>query len=193
MQLRNTFHRLFKKACELLRTSTNPIDMTTWKILSSQKVKVFPFDALNENDFYYLKEDYEDETKKKLPAYYPPSKHTTVQLDKTWHATIRDNRIYISHYLKDERHMKKILVHEINHFLNNSKDHYSTRKQIFQEEFRAKIAEKMSNNIPLTRYRLKRIAQNVSEIYKTPIPFPLEVPKGIYYHEDALIKRNKMR
>lgn len=186
MLLRNIFPRLYKKACELLQNSTNPIDIITWRLLSRKEIIVLPFIQLNKKDFSALKNDFQDETQKVLPAHYPPSKYTTKQLDQTWLAKICDNRIYVRYYLKNVQQLKKILVHEANHFLNNSQDHYDTPEQVFQEEFRANIAEKMSNNIPLTRFRLKKMAQKVSKTYKTPLPSTLEVPQGIYYDEDAL-------
>ncbi len=185
----NNWRRLFEKACALLKDSLNPIDKITWQTIASKKVTILPLHKISRKDFTQIRGEYTKEEQAQLSTHYPPFKYTTNKLENDYCGYNVKNRIYISSCLKNAEKMKKLLVHEVNHFLNDSYHHYTTNEQMFREELRAFIAAKMTKPGPLTRHYVKTRAQKIARDYALPLPKRVQLPAGFYYEQSSLPRK----
>ncbi len=79
------------------------------------------------------------------------------------------NRVYISEALTPTE-VATTLIHEINHYINDSNLQYTTKSQIFEEEYRALVAEHLGSNRPITRNFYRDCAEKVCDDYSVPLP-----------------------
>lgn len=178
--LRNTWLRMFNKAMALLRSKDHPIARYTVKLIESAKVKVLPYEKIRRKDYQLLREEYEGDIVN-FPKRLPLARKTIHKLKTDWDGFIYENRLYISDANQDPLMFARTIVHELNHYINDSNDHYETDEDRFREECRASIAEVLVFG-PQTRNYLTRIAKTVSDKYDMPIPEGgMSMPKGIFY------------
>jgi hypothetical protein len=175
------WRRLYQQACEILKKSTNPVEMTTWDMIERKKVEVLPFIQFRKEDYFDLRAEYPAKKRTVLSRTFPPTIDTIKQLENDWSGRIYGNRIYICAGFKSVDKMKNTLVHEINHFLNHSNDHFTTKADQFREELRALLAEKATKPRPLTRLQVKLAAEKVAKDYELPLPKKITLPDGHYY------------
>ncbi len=179
-KLRKTWERVYHQALEILRKNKHPIAVYTLKIIEKKKVKIIPFNKMVAEDLNDYLSDYHDENKERLPSSYPPTKEVVGKFSKAWNAKINYNRISINHDISDPRKLAEILVHEVNHFLNDSNEHYETKQQQFDEEFRAYVAEALVFSRQIRNCKLRAIASYVATRYGLPHPKSIEMPKGLF-------------
>lgn len=179
-RLRKTWARTFNKAMALLRSKNNPIARYTVKLIDTKKINVLPIALMKHHDYLSLRSEYNDANEVKLPTSLPLARKTIEIIENDWDGFIYGNRIYISD-IKDPQHFARILVHETNHFINDSNSHYETEEDRFREECRANVAEVLVFGNQ-TRNYLTQIAKKVSKNYHVPMPKePNKMPKGIFY------------
>ncbi len=178
--LRKTWERTLRKALDLLSKNKNPIAIYTYNLVKKGTLKVIPFNKLVKNDFDDFLDDYQSTNNEKLPRHYPPSQRVITKLADSWDAKISDNRISIDHRISSPQRIAEILVHEANHFLNNSTDNYCTDKQVYEEELRAIVAEKLVFSRAMRANKLERIAKHVARCYQVPLPKEIKMPEGLF-------------
>lgn len=172
---------MFKNAMALLRSKDHPIARYTVKLIETAKVKVLPYEKMHHHDYLELRDEYDEDDMVHLPKPHPLARKAVQKLKNDWYGRIYDNRIYISDTNKDSLMFARTLVHEINHYINDSNNHYETNEDCFREECRANVAEVLVFG-PQTRNYLTRIAKTVSDKYAVPIPEGgMSMPKGIFY------------
>ncbi len=179
-KLRNTWERVYHQALEILRKNKHPIAVYTVNIIEKKKVEIIPYNKMVAKDLNDYLSDYHDEKNERLPSSYPPTKEVVGKFRKAWSAKINYNRISIDHAISDPRKLAKVLVHEANHFLNDSNEHYETKQQQFDEEFRAYVAEELVFSRQIRNCKLRALANNVADRYKLPRPKSVEMPKGLF-------------
>jgi len=179
VQLRNTIKRQVEKAKKILESWNTKIAQTTLEIINSGEVKVLDCLHISKKALRVISDD------NNIPhsLYYINKREYAKKLLKKQVACYYENEIYISDMMLSSRELAETLVHEINHHLNQSHHHYQSKQQIFQEEFRAHVAEHLAQNPPITRQFYNKCAQHVSETYKVPIPksFKPEKPAGAFH------------
>jgi hypothetical protein len=178
--LRKTWERTLRKALEMLSNNKHPIALYTYNIFKNGTLKIIPFNKLVKKDFSDFLNDYHTENKEKLPCHYPPSEKVINKMVDNWDAKICANRITISHKIRNPKRIAEILVHEANHFLNHSNDNYDTDKQIYAEELRAIVAEKLVFSKAMRTDKLKKIAHRVAKSYEVPLPKEIKMPAGLF-------------
>jgi hypothetical protein len=94
-----------------------------------------------------------------------------------------DDRIYIAEGLSPAR-LAAVLVHEVNHVLNRSEEHYRGARAILLEEYRALYAEKLLAGASMTKERCRRLKQGLIRDYGIRGVTPddvADVPPGRFY------------
>ena len=180
MVLRKTWERVYKQALEILRETNHPIAKYTLGLIENKTLEIITFNKVKEKDFKCYADDYCDDKGEKLPHHYPPSSLTISKIIKAWDAKINGNRVSINHTLSDPKKIAKILVHEANHFLNDTNDNYDTDEKQFTEEFRAVLSESLVFSKPLRKWKLQEIAKEVAKRYELPLPKSIGMPEGLF-------------
>lgn len=179
-RLRNTWIRTFNKAMAVLRSKDNPIARYTVKLIDSKKIEVLPYAKMEEGDYLALRDEHSDADKTKFSVMHPLVRKAVQILHNNWWGRIYDNRIYICD-VKNPTQFARIIVHEVNHYINDSNNHYETNEDIFTEELRAHIAEALVFSRE-TRNYLTTIAKDVCDKYELSMPEqPIKMPKGLFY------------
>jgi len=180
MKLRHTWQRCYQAALQLLEKANHPIADYTLKVIKKKRLLIIPFQQMLKKDFKIFLSDFNDEKKKKLSADFPPNKEVVNEFTKIWSAKIVGNRVSINTGISDPKQIAEILVHEANHFLNDSIDHYTTKEQKFLEEFRAEVAEALVFSRPVRNGKLREIANHVADRFNMPHPKKVEMPSGLF-------------
>ncbi len=178
--LRKTWERVYRQAIELLKSKKNPIADYTLSVIENNILKIIPFNKMVQNDFNRYLNDYRHAKSEDLPKKFPPSKEVVKKFSNAWSAKISGNRVSIDNSLTDPKRIAEVLVHEANHFLNNSNDHYHTKEQRFAEEFRAETAEALVFSPYMTKARLRTIANHVADRFSLPHPKSVSMPDGLF-------------
>lgn len=138
------FRRRIGAALDVLKNSGSKLGLATHEAIVTGKVKVDEMDDLEKRDYLRIRRDY---LKEGVNLPIEGHKRLHDHSSKAWRAITTDmdgymwdDRIYISHGLSAEQ-LAKTLVHEVNHVLNESEEHYRGQKAIFAEEYRAFYAE----------------------------------------------------
>ena len=80
------------------------------------------------------------------------------------------------------------LVHEVNHVLNRSEEHYRSDKAVLREEYRAALAERMLHAPQLSAEAYRALKQQVIDNYGLHDVTPedvADVPEGRYLPTDS--------
>lgn len=177
--LRKTWERVYKEALILLERAKHPIAEYTLEIINKGILKIFPYHKMQKRDFNEYRKQYNNLAKEKIPNRFPPAKSVFKKFSTEWSAKILEDRVSIDDSITEPKKIAEILVHEANHFLNCSYDHYDSEQQIFEEELRAEVAEILVFS-RLTRYKLAETAKSVSESYQVPLPKIVTFPEGLF-------------
>lgn len=75
-----------------------------------------------------------------------------------------DDRVYVSTDVSTRR-LAATLVHEVNHVLNHSEEHYRGAKAQLVEEYRAHYAERVALGVEMTPERCRKLKQQIIREY----------------------------
>ncbi|MGE3318807.1 MAG: hypothetical protein AB7I18_05880 [Candidatus Berkiella sp.] len=181
--LRNTWQRCYRAALALLQNTRHPIAQYTFDIINKKELMIIPFAKLHKDDFELFLDNYYDEKNEQLPKIFPPSKVVIDKLTRIWAAKISENRVTINSQINNPKKIAEILIHEANHFLNDSNQHYETKEQMFLEEFRAEVAEALVFSKPVRNGQLRKIANHVADRFGMAHPKRVEMPSGRFFPE----------
>lgn len=170
--LRGRWFKKIEAALEYLKLLSHPIakftiDLVLGNIVfDNKKLMVLPFSKWRKSDLFLELKEYNEKHAIKLPLKYPASKITISILSQGIVGTQLGSRIYFSENVDDPELLARILVHEVNHFINDSSAHYDTEEEIHKEELRAYLAEELVfSNRPITRHALKEISKKIEKSY----------------------------
>ncbi len=173
--LRSNWHSVFRQALELLKASKHPIAKTTLEVIQNKEVHVAPYSQIKVRDYNQVYTKH-----KKKPIEFPLSPAAINMITEDCRGFIVKNRIYIQ-TVDNPKEFASVLVHEVNHFINDAENNYDTDEKKFTEEFRAEVAEALVFTPYLTRKNLKDIATDVANKNDLPMPTtPVEMPSGIF-------------
>lgn len=163
----------FEAAMALLKTWRTEVARTTVNIIKKNIVIIRPFLKLTRADLLAAKK-----LIKNSDNLVNTKSNTTIakKLEKNLCGFIINNRIYISETLTDKK-FAKTLVHEVNHYLNDSPEQ---KDNVFENELRAHISERMAEGKLITRQYIKKISMEVSSLYQVPMPENVKMPLGKY-------------
>ena len=92
-----------------------------------------------------------------------------------------DDRIYVARGLTPTK-LASTLVHEVNHFINKSEEHYRGPTQGLLEEYRSFYVEKLFAGVTMTPARCKALKEEVAREYgftKAHLERIPDVPPGL--------------
>tara|TARA_R110002110_G_scaffold415857_1_gene658508 strand:+ start:11248 stop:11799 length:552 start_codon:yes stop_codon:yes gene_type:complete len=180
-KLRNTFARSIARAKKLLAKWNTAITKTTLAVLNNKEVELRSYNNPHPKDISELARIIKADQAMHFRAPLQFSKRISEECDGLYF----QGRVYISERLTSPKDVATTLIHEVNHYLNQSDEHLETKKQVFKEEYRAAVAEYLGQNRPMTRNLYKICAQRVCEDYDVPLPEEHKPnpkpPKGIFY------------
>lgn len=174
----NPFYRKVEKAVARLKASRSPVGQFTARMIESAKVRIFPFYKFSPQSLDCVAGL---EGKFKTPKRFTRSELNKIR--KQGVAFYSETVIHIDHRLT-EAQIISVLVHEVNHYLNDVVFHepYNTPRQQFMHEYKAYLATSLyKSNMRVTRAKANTIAKEVAEDYKWPLPKRLPFPKQPFY------------
>lgn len=176
MNLRLTWSRKLRAVLKYLQSLNTPVAKQTLNVIQQGKVVILNFSQFTPSDYAELFSEENDE--KKL-RYYMPTKMGMNQLASKYEGMIYNNRIYLNDEESDIKTLARTLAHEINHFLNDSNNHYRTARDKLIEEVRAEIAEDLleKSNLKFTPAYLKSKADFVLEVRKFKVKSSTILPQ----------------
>ncbi len=175
-ELRSNWHGVFKKALAILKANKHPIAQTTVAVIEGKEVQVLPYSQMRIAD-YNAGQKHKN---KKKTFEFPLSPKDIKKITEDFIGFFRGKRIYISP-IDDPLKFASVLVHEVNHYINDKEGNYETDEQKFLEELRAEMAEALVFKPHFTRKNLKDLRETVAANYDLPMPAtPNKLPPGIF-------------
>jgi hypothetical protein len=179
------FRRYVAAAVDELRNSNAKVAKVALDAIESGRVRVDTLDDLTRDDYARVRRDYmKDGTV--LPEKFDPDDHKS----RAWRAITQDlngymwdDRIYIT-WGQSPKQLASTLVHEVNHVLNKSEEHYRGDKAALREEYRAFYVEALfasGGNGPLSAAKCREIKEGVIRDYalkRVTVDDVADVPPG---------------
>lgn len=162
------FRAYVGKALEVLKNSPTPIGKATYRYITSGKVRIDELGDLTRPDFNrarktlagwgvkLAKDDFERLGDKRSRAHRAVEENLTGYM---W-----DDRIYVEPGLSAKK-LAATLVHEVNHVVNRSEEHYRSDTAAFTEEYRAFYAERLFSGETMTKAKCQALKAKVAKDY----------------------------
>lgn len=175
------FRMLIGRALEILLRSPAPVGRRTYEAIATGKIVVDDLADLNAEDYQRLRRDFRKDGILVDERRDGVIKGASLRaITATIDGYMWDERIYVSGTL-DPRDAARILVHEVNHVLNASEEHYRSDQKILVEEYRAFYAQSLLDG-PMKPAACRALKERVIRDYGltgvTPDDVP-DVPPGI--------------
>lgn len=172
------FRRYVGGALEVLRNSDTPIGRLTWELVATGRVQLDELRDLSRADYLRARREFLKEGVK-LPER--PNAAAFRAITTSLNGYMWDDRIYLTPGLSPKE-LARTIVHEVNHVLNRSEEHYRSDRQILVEEYRAFYAERVFAKEPLSAAACRALKEQVIADYNlqgvTAADVP-DVPPGI--------------
>ena len=140
------FQKYVSQALEVLRKSKTPIGQATYRYITSGKVKLDEMSDLTRADFIRSTKNLANWGVKVSPDEFADLHDDTSHASQVVMQNLRgymwDDRIYLAEGLTPKQ-LAATLVHEVNHVINRSEEHYRGDTQALLQEFRAEYAERL--------------------------------------------------
>jgi len=156
------------KALDVLKKSPTPIGQATYRYITTGKVRIDELTDLTRADFNRArrtlkgwgvnlsKDDFERLGDKRSRASRAVQENLTGYM---W-----DDRVYVEPGLTPKK-LAATLVHEVNHVINRSEEHYRSDTAAFTEEYRAFYAERLFAGEAMTPAKCKALKAKVAKDY----------------------------
>jgi hypothetical protein len=162
------FQAYVGKALAVLKADKRPLAQATYRYIAQGKVKIDEITDLTRADYLRARKDMGKWTQALTPDAYeslgnkksPASK----ALDRLLNGYMWDERIYVAHGLTPKK-LASTLVHEVNHFINKSEEHYRGPTQGLLEEYRAFYMEKLFAGVKMTPEKCAALKAEVAREY----------------------------
>ncbi|MBM4279309.1 MAG: hypothetical protein FJ137_00640 [Deltaproteobacteria bacterium] len=178
------FRRYVGAALDELKSSKTAIGRQTHELIATGRVKIDDLGDLTRADYQRVRREL-------LRAGIDlPADHRVLEdkRSRAWRAITSDmngymwdDRIYVAKGLSPKE-LAATLVHEVNHVLNRSEEHYRSDAAIFVEEYRAFYCEALFRGEQLTPAKCRAIKEGVIRDYAlkgvSPVDLP-DVPSGV--------------
>ncbi len=140
------FRAYIARGLEVLRTSKTPIGRATYRYIMSGKVKLDEMSDLTRADYERSIKNLANwgltVTKDEYVKLHDPKSHVAKVVNANLRGYMWDDRIYLEAGLSPKA-LAATLVHEVNHVVNHSEEHYRGDTQALLQEFRAEFAERL--------------------------------------------------
>ncbi|MBK8168870.1 MAG: hypothetical protein IPK60_00830 [Sandaracinaceae bacterium] len=143
----NAFRQYVNGALRVLATDTTEIGLLTWESIRAGRVRIDELADLTCSDFERVRNDFKDTalglTASDYVHLHDSNSAALAKLSDAIYGYQWSNRIYITRGQSAEQ-LASTLVHEVNHVLNHSEQHYydDLPTSGFIEEYRAFTAER---------------------------------------------------
>lgn len=168
----SSFRRYVGEALELLRNSDTRIGRLTWERVATGRVQLDELSDLSRADYLRARRELLKDGVR-LPER--PTEAAFRAITRSINGYMWDDRIYLSKGLSPKE-LASTLVHEVNHVLNRSEEHYRSDRQILVEEYRAFYAERMFAKQSLAPAACKALKERVIADYNLGGVTPADVP-----------------
>jgi hypothetical protein len=160
------FREEVARALNHLRRGGTDVGLATFDLIVSGKVKVDTLSDITREDFRRLRRELRPDGVELDESMYERLHEGRGMraITSTIDGYAWDDRIYVSPGM-DPKALAATLVHEVNHILNASEEHYRSPKSIFVEEYRAHLAEALLRGEELNPTRCRRIKEHVISSY----------------------------
>lgn len=173
-----SFRRYVGAALDVLRKSDTKIGRLTWELVATGRVQLDELRDLNRADYLRARRELQKDGVQ-LPMR--PGDAAFRAITRSINGYMWDDRIYLAGGLKPKE-LASTIVHEVNHVLNRSEEHYRSDRQILVEEYRAFYSERMFAKQALTPMACRALKERVIADYNlrgvTPDDVP-DLPPGI--------------
>ena len=163
------FKRYIGKALEVLRTSKTEIGQATYKYIASGKVKIDELTDLSRPDFERARRTLagwgKPLTKGDFEKLHDGRSHAANTVKDLLRGYMWDDRIYVEAGLSPQK-LASTLVHEVNHAINKSEEHYRGDTNALLEEYRAFYAERLFAGDTMTPAKSKALKASVARNYE---------------------------
>jgi hypothetical protein len=140
------FRTYIQGALKKLKNSDTEIGRRTFELIATGQVKIDELSDLSRGDYNHIRAEFMRDG-----IDLPVSGYDTLHDGRTKamrairdsiHGYMWDDRVYVVRGMSPDM-LAKTLVHEVNHVLNQSEEHYRSKEAIFREEYRAYLSEAM--------------------------------------------------
>lgn len=179
------FRAYIGKALGLLKASKSPIGRATYRYVATGKVKLDVVSELTRADYLRARKDLLKWTQALRPDAYEtlgnPRSPASKALDRLLNGYMWDDRIYVARGISPQK-LASTLVHEVNHFINKSEEHYRGPNQALMEEYRAFYVERLYAGEKMTGPKCQRLKADIARDYgftKAQLDRIPDVPPGL--------------
>lgn len=166
------FRRYVGEALQLLRNSDTRIGRLTWELVATGRVQLDELSDLSRADYLRARRELLKDGVR-LPER--PTEAAFRAITRSINGYMWDDRIYLSAGLSPKE-LASTLVHEVNHVLNRSEEHYRSDRQILVEEYRAFYSERVFAKQSLSPAACKALKERVITDYNLRGVTPADVP-----------------
>jgi hypothetical protein len=179
------FRAYVDKALAVLKANPSPLSQATYRYVVTGKVRIDAIADLTRADYLRARKDLIKWTQALSPDAYGslqnPRSPASKAIDRLLNGYMWDDRIYVAKGLTPQQ-LASTLVHEVNHFVNKSEEHYRGHTQPLIEEYRAFDLEALFNGERMTPARCKALKLEVAKEYgfdKARLDRIPDVPPGL--------------
>ncbi|MBS2023545.1 MAG: hypothetical protein JST92_14160 [Deltaproteobacteria bacterium] len=173
------FRAYVQKGLDKLTALGTPIGKATRKFIEAGHEKLDLLNDLTRKDYLRVRKELlstgPDLDVNAFATLHDQKSHAARALKKALDGYQWDDRIYISEGMAPEL-LAETLVHETNHVLNHSEEHYRTAKDILREEYRAFYTERMLRGEKMTAVKCKNLKESVIRDYALKKVTAADVP-----------------
>lgn len=166
------FRRYVGEALDILRRSATRIGRLTWELVATGRVQLDELADLSRADYLRARREL---TKDGVQLPLRPNAAAFRAITRSINGYMWDDRIYLAAGLKP-RELASTIVHEVNHVLNRSEEHYRSDQAILVEEYRAFYSERLFGGLSLTPAACRALKERVIADYNLRGVSPGDVP-----------------
>jgi hypothetical protein len=162
------FKAYVDRGLAVLKATRTPLAQATYRYVTQGKVRIDEVSDLTRADYLRARKDLLKWTVALKPDSYGalsnPKSPASKALDRLLNGYMWDDRIYVAKGLS-ARKLASTLVHEVNHFINKSEEHYRGPTQGLLEEYRAFYVEKLFAGVKMTPEKCAALKAEVAKEY----------------------------
>ena len=174
-----SFQKYIAGGLAQLRKSRTAVARATVALITSGAVKIDLLSDVTQADFRRLRRSLRDDGIELKPDDFERLRDPTSRPARAVANALRgyqwDDRIYVERGLTAKQ-LAATLVHEVNHVLNRSEEHYRGQRAAFVEEYRATYAEALFRGERITAAKARKLKNEVIALYGFDRVDPESVP-----------------
>lgn len=180
------FRAYVEKALDKLRHSDTEIGRATFELIVTGRVKVDCLEDLSRADFQHLRKEFTKDGDRSLEGVdwqTLDENHRAMRaITTSINGYMWDDRVYVAEGMSTEM-LARTLVHEVNHVLNASEEHYRGPEAAFLEEYRAYCSEALLEGKELTPSVCRELKEAVKRDYGFDVDLEAipDIPPGRFF------------